>query len=97
MRDWVTNVRTTYYLLGSAVGPHPYPTLVRDLQSVIGREAREQMLSHAAGCPIPSWRAWAAGAMPSARFSRLSMTHRSDLWVWKLAATESKPASTPRR
>ncbi len=37
MRDWVTNVRTTYYLLGSAVGPHPYPTIVRDLQSVIGR------------------------------------------------------------
>jgi tryptophan synthase beta chain len=51
MRDWVTNVRTTYYLLGSAVGPHPYPTLVRDLQSVIGREAREQMLSQAGRLP----------------------------------------------
>jgi tryptophan synthase beta chain len=36
MRDWVTNVRTTYYLLGSAVGPHPYPTIVRDLQSPVG-------------------------------------------------------------
>ena len=45
IRDWVTNVRTTYYLLGSAIGPHPYPTMVRDLQSVIGQEAREQ--SHA--------------------------------------------------
>ncbi len=44
MRDWVTNVRTTHYLLGSALGPHPYPTLVRDFQSVIGREAREQIL-----------------------------------------------------
>ena len=43
-RDWVTNVRTTYYLLGSAIGPHPYPTIVRDLQSVIGREARAQIL-----------------------------------------------------
>ena len=42
IRDWVTNVRTTYYLLGSAIGPHPYPTMVRDLQSVIGQEAREQ-------------------------------------------------------
>ena len=42
IRDWVTNVRTTYYLLGSAIGPHPYPTMVRDLQSVIGREARAQ-------------------------------------------------------
>jgi tryptophan synthase beta chain len=44
MRDWVTNVETTYYLLGSALGPHPYPTMVRDFQAVIGREARGQML-----------------------------------------------------
>jgi len=44
MRDWVTNVRTTYYLLGSVVGPHPYPVMVRDFQSVIGREARAQVL-----------------------------------------------------
>jgi len=44
IRDWVTNVRSTYYLLGSAIGPHPYPTMVRDFQSVIGREARAQSL-----------------------------------------------------
>lgn len=44
IRDWVTNVRTTHYLLGSALGPHPYPTMVRTFQSVIGREAREQIL-----------------------------------------------------
>ena len=44
IRDWVTNVHTTYYLLGSALGPHPYPTMVRDFQSVIGQEARQQML-----------------------------------------------------
>jgi tryptophan synthase beta chain len=44
IRDWVTNVRDTHYLLGSALGPHPYPTMVRDFQSVIGREAREQIL-----------------------------------------------------
>ena len=44
IRDWVTNVRSTYYLLGSVVGPHPYPLLVRDFQAVIGREAREQLL-----------------------------------------------------
>lgn len=44
LRDWVTNIETTYYLLGSALGPHPYPMMVRDFQSVIGREAREQML-----------------------------------------------------
>jgi len=42
IRDWVTNVRSTYYLLGSAIGPHPYPTMVRDFQSVIGAEARAQ-------------------------------------------------------
>jgi tryptophan synthase beta chain len=44
MRDWVTNVRTTHYLLGSVLGAHPYPTMVRDFQSVIGREARAQIL-----------------------------------------------------
>jgi tryptophan synthase beta chain len=44
LRDWTTNVRTTYYLLGSVVGPHPYPTIVRDFQRVIGRETRKQIL-----------------------------------------------------
>jgi len=43
LRDWVTNVRDTFYVIGSVVGPHPYPALVRDFQSVIGREAREQI------------------------------------------------------
>src|SRR3990172_766879 len=45
IRDWVTNVETTHYLLGSVVGPHPYPTMVRDFQAVIGQEAREQVLA----------------------------------------------------
>jgi tryptophan synthase beta subunit len=45
IRDWVTNVETTHYLLGSVVGPHPYPMIVRDFQSVIGREVREQVLA----------------------------------------------------
>jgi tryptophan synthase beta chain len=44
LRDWTTNVRTTHYILGSVLGPHPYPTMVRDFQSVIGREARKQIL-----------------------------------------------------
>jgi len=43
IRDWITNVDTTYYLLGSAVGPHPYPVMVRDFQSVIGKEIKNQM------------------------------------------------------
>jgi tryptophan synthase beta chain len=46
MRDWVTNVRTTHYMLGSVLGAHPYPTMVRDFHRVIGREARAQILKH---------------------------------------------------
>ncbi len=45
LRDWVTNVENTYYLIGTAAGPHPYPAMVRDFQSVIGNEAREQILA----------------------------------------------------
>jgi tryptophan synthase beta chain len=51
IRDWVANVRDTHYLLGSALGPHPYPTMVRTFQSVIGREAREQMLAETGRLP----------------------------------------------
>jgi tryptophan synthase beta chain len=51
IRDWVTNVRTTHYLLGSALGPHPYPTMVRDFQSVIGAEARRQIQEAAGRLP----------------------------------------------
>jgi tryptophan synthase beta chain len=45
LRDWVTNVHDTYYIIGSAAGPHPYPAMVRDFQSVIGREVREQVMA----------------------------------------------------
>ena len=51
IRDWVTNVDDTHYLLGSALGPHPYPTMVREFQSVIGREAREQILAEVGRLP----------------------------------------------
>nr|AFA52582.1 tryptophan synthase alpha/beta chains [Vaucheria litorea] len=51
MRDWVTNVRTTHYLIGSAIGPHPFPKIVRDFQSVIGKEARAQMLEKVGRLP----------------------------------------------
>jgi tryptophan synthase beta chain len=51
MRDWVTNVRASFYLLGSALGPHPYPMIVRDFQSVIGNEARQQMLAQVGRLP----------------------------------------------
>src|SRR5678816_881379 len=51
LRDWVTNVHDTYYLLGSALGPHPYPLMVRDFQSVIGQETHTQILEHEARLP----------------------------------------------
>jgi tryptophan synthase beta chain len=51
IRDWVTNVRSTHYIIGSAVGPHPYPLMVREFQSVIGREARAQMLAQTGRLP----------------------------------------------
>lgn len=51
IRDWVTNVETTHYLLGSVLGPHPYPMMVRDFQSVIGYEARQQMLDEVGRLP----------------------------------------------
>jgi tryptophan synthase beta chain len=51
LRDWVTNVPTTHYIIGSVVGPDPYPRMVRDFQAVIGREARAQMLSRTGGLP----------------------------------------------
>jgi tryptophan synthase beta chain len=51
LRDWVTNVADTYYLLGSALGPHPYPLMVRDFQTVIGREVREQIMGKEARLP----------------------------------------------
>jgi len=51
MRDWVTNIDDTYYIIGTVAGPHPYPAMVRDFQSIIGREAREQMLEAAGRLP----------------------------------------------
>ncbi|TIU36654.1 MAG: pyridoxal-phosphate dependent enzyme, partial [Mesorhizobium sp.] len=51
LRDWVTNVEDTYYLIGTAAGPHPYPEMVRDFQSVIGSEARAQMLEQEGRLP----------------------------------------------
>ena len=51
MRDWVTNVQTTHYIIGSAIGPHPFPTIVRDFQAVIGRETRAQFLEQVGKLP----------------------------------------------
>ena len=51
-RDWVTNADNTYYCFGTAAGPHPFPTMVRDFQRVIGLEARAQIVDRPAGCPM---------------------------------------------
>ncbi|KAG1250902.1 hypothetical protein G6F68_012551 [Rhizopus microsporus] len=51
MRDWVANVSTTHYLVGSAIGPHPFPMIVREFQSVIGKETKRQMLEKAGKLP----------------------------------------------
>ncbi len=51
IRDWVTNVRTTYYVIGSAIGPHPYPMMVRDFQSIIGKETKKQFLKYEGRLP----------------------------------------------
>ena len=51
LRDWVTNVHDTYYIIGTAAGPHPYPAMVRDFQSIIGKEVREQMLEREGRLP----------------------------------------------
>ena len=66
LRDWVTNVDDTYYIIGTAAGPHPYPEMVRDFQSVIGREAREQMLEAEGRLPDMLVAASAAAPTPSA-------------------------------
>ena len=51
MRDWVTNVDDTFYIIGTVAGPHPYPAMVRDFQTIIGREARQQMMESTGALP----------------------------------------------
>ena len=70
LRHWVERVEDTFYVLGSAVGPHPYPMMVRDFQSVIGLEIIDQLQARGVGTSTPSSRASAAAATPSARSTR---------------------------
>src|SRR5258708_21016096 len=64
LRDWVANVHDTFYIIGTAAGPHPYPELVRDFQSVIGREAKEQILQAQGRLPALLVAAIGAGSNP---------------------------------
>ncbi len=98
MRDWVTNVRTTHYLLGSVLGAHPYPMMVRDFQSVIGEEARAQFLGPGGRrSPTCSWPAWAAARTRSASSSRSSRTTGSGWSAWRRAAARAEPGDHAAR
>ena len=82
-RDWVTNLETTYYLIGSVVGPHPYPMIVRDFQSVIGKEIKEQFQKKEGSCPTRWLPVWAAEATPWARFTPSKTTQQLRFMAWK--------------
>jgi hypothetical protein len=98
LRDWVSDPDGTYYSLGSAVGPHPYPYLVRELQAVIGREARAQMLEFAGRpCRCRVSPASAAARMRSACSTRSSAMPRCACSAWKPAAAARGSATMPPR
>ena len=80
IRDWVTNVNDTYYIIGSVVGPAPYPRMVRDFQSVIGREARAQMLERAGRLAEDGRRVRRRRLQRDGRVSRLRRRSRTSSW-----------------
>ena len=76
MRDWVTRVDDTFYIIGTVAGPHPYPMMVRDFQTIIGRECLVQMPELAGRQPTRSLPVSGADPTPSAFFTRISITRR---------------------
>jgi len=95
MRDWVTNVRTTHYLLGSVLGAHPYPAMVRDFQAVIGRKPARRCSRQTAVCPTCCSPASAAGRTRSASSTPFSRIPASAWWGGSrrpLAAARRPPA-----
>jgi len=99
LRDWVSDPDGTYYLLGSAVGPHPYPYLVREFQSVIGVEARAQMIEATGRLPDVAIACVGGGSnrMRSGCFTRSSATSRSACSGWRPAAPAPGSARTQPR
>lgn len=97
LRDWVTNVGDTFYLIGSVAGPHPYPWMVRDLQSVIGREARAQIHAAAGRLPDALVACVGGGSNAAACSRRSSRTHRCASSVSKQRARASSPRGTRPR
>ena len=97
LRDWVANVDDTFYIIGTVAGPHPYPAMVRDFQTVIGREVREQLAVAERRLPDPLVAASAAAPTRSACFTRSSTSRRSRCSASRRRAMASRPASTPPR
>ena len=96
MRDWVTNVDRTHYILGTVTGPHPFPAMVRDFQRIIGDEARQQVLRpHRRGCPTRSSPASAAAPTRWASSPRSSTTPTCGCTASRPAARASTAAGTP--
>lgn len=79
MRDWATNIDTTFYLIGSVMGPHPYPTMVRDFQKVIGEEAKKQLMEKREDCRIV-WLPASAAAPMQWVCSTISFRTRAFVW-----------------
>lgn len=89
MRDWVTNVRTTHYCVGSAAGPHPYPTLVADLQRVIGDEAKRQFAEQSQGGPSPDVVMACVGGGSNAIGMFKAFVSDADVSLWGVEAAGS--------
>jgi tryptophan synthase beta chain len=95
-RDWVTNMDTTHYVLGTACGPHPFPEMVSWFQSIVGKEARRQMLEREGRLPSRVYACVGGGSNAMGIFSAdFSMT-RSNWSAWKPPAGGWIPANTPR-
>ena len=77
LRDWVAHVDDTFYVIGTVAGPHPYPTMVRDFQCVIGRETREQIMKAEGRLPDTLVACIGGGSMRWASFIRFSTSPRS--------------------
>ena len=97
LRDWVTNVADTFYCIGTVAGPHPYPMMVRDFQSIIGRETREQMQQAEGRLPTRSSPASAAARTRWDSFIRSSTSRASRSTASRRPATGSTAAGTPPR
>ena len=98
IRDWVAHVEDTFYVIGSVVGPHPYPRMVRDFQSILGREAREQISPPPDRCRISASPAWEAGATPWASSTPSARTRCAwSGWRRRGRGSHRPPRRDPRR